>query len=50
MSMPGSSMPGASGSCMNRLNSFSARYSLLRATTKTTGMLCWAAVQSPLTE
>jgi len=35
---------------MNRLNSFSARYSLLRATTKTTGMLCWAAVHSPLTE
>jgi len=35
---------------MNRLNFFSARYSLLRATTKTTGMLCWAAVHGPLTE
>jgi hypothetical protein len=47
--MPGSSMPGASGARMNRLNSFRAAYSLLRATTKTTGMLCWAAVKSPLT-
>jgi hypothetical protein len=39
MSMPGSSMPGVSGACMSRVNSFRARYSLLRATTKTTGML-----------
>jgi hypothetical protein len=37
--MPGSSMPGVSGACMSRVNSFRARYSLLRATTKTTGML-----------
>jgi hypothetical protein len=34
--MSGSSMPGASGVCMNRLNSLRARYSLLRATTNTT--------------
>jgi hypothetical protein len=44
--MPGSSRPGVSAACMSRVNSFSAAYSLLRAT-KTTGTLCWAAVHSP---